>query len=1129
MHHLFLARMKGWLMPGWFAHILQKGFILGVIVSQPSSLHPASLIVNFEGSEILFGESSLPIGSSIFVVAPTGTENAFYTSLSQVSSAGAMASFLSNSSNLKFYNSEPVNYGTDNGGSPDDGTFRGWLEGGLTPGPAQIGTADNTASRRLFLLISTSANSSFDSTTSFLLLRQRASPNGSDLGVPIDSIETPFFANVSSDATTGMDVIFGEFLGNNTYRLSQAAGYGQITSATALTMNAGATPLTYQILSNNGANSFGITSLPTWASLNSVTGVITLAPGASISGTFTLGLSAINSLTGKTATGSLAVTVVAPPVITSTLTATATRGTAFTYQIAADNSPTSFNATGLPGGLSINTSNGRISGTPNVAAGTFNVTLSATNTAGTGTATLVITLSAAPVISSTLTATANRGSAFSYQIAADSVPISFNATGLPGGLSINTSNGRISGTPNVAAGTFNVTLSATNSTGTGTATLVITLSAAPVISSTLTATATRGSAFSYQIAADSVPTSFNATGLPGGLSINTSNGRISGTPNVAAGTFNVTLSATNAAGTGTATLTINLSEPIAGAPVITSTLTATATRGTAFTYQISANSSPTSYNATGLPGGLSINTRTGVISGTPNVAAGTFNVTLSATNGAGTGTTNLIITLNAAPVITSTLTATATRGTAFTYQITADSSPTSFNATGLPGGLSINTTTGAISGTPNVAAGTFNVTLSATNSTGTGTATLVLDLTSPSLSIPSLISNRLTRTAGSAYSIPVTIPTGFTVDSYTLQPAIPGVSYSAGNLFISSTATPFAKGTTKESLTLTLNRTTGLNGAKISASLTFDLRLEAPTPRLLTTRGPFEVTVGDDYSLQLLTDVSTLCPNQNFRIVGTLPPGLAISTGGLISGVNRSTSSPDTYETRFAADTTQYEGGGVFISPPVTFLLRNNPPVISSASRAHAGVLLKKFSYTLQTDTDNHVDSEILGVLPPGVVSRKSGLGNSTIILEGYPTESGIYKNILVAKNYLRPGNASTLQETSMELVTYVFGRDTSVKQELNSASLTTLVRGVAIGTNTPLRLTSGALSEGTYVVASSTSFRPISRPNDKRYEFLPGILLDPFTGIISGTPTTSGTFQVTVSFMNARKIEKTAVTLKVR
>ena len=73
----------------------------------------------------------------------------------------------------------------------------------------------------------------------------------------------------------------------------------------------------------------------------------------------------------------------------------------------------------------------------------------------------------------------------------------------------------------MAAGTFNVTLSASNSTGTGTAILTLTLNAAPQISSALTATATRGSAFSYQINADSSPTSYNATGLPGGLSINT--------------------------------------------------------------------------------------------------------------------------------------------------------------------------------------------------------------------------------------------------------------------------------------------------------------------------------------------------------------------------------------------------------------------------------------------------------------------------------------------------------------------------------------------------------------------------------------------------------------------------------
>jgi hypothetical protein len=80
------------------------------------------------------------------------------------------------------------------------------------------------------------------------------------------------------------------------------------------------------------------------------------------------------------------------------------------------------------------------------------------------------------------------------------------------------------------------------------------------------------------------------------------------------------------------------------------------------------------------------------------------------------------------PAITSPLTASGAVGAAFSYQITANNNPTSFNATGLPAGLAINTATGLISGTPN-AAGNSNVTLSATNSAGTGSATLALSIT----------------------------------------------------------------------------------------------------------------------------------------------------------------------------------------------------------------------------------------------------------------------------------------------------------------------------------------------------------------------------------------------------------------
>jgi hypothetical protein len=88
---------------------------------------------------------------------------------------------------------------------------------------------------------------------------------------------------------------------------------------------------------------------------------------------------------------------VAPPVIeplfiTSPLTAIGTHSVVFTtYTIAATNSPTSYNASGLPVGLSVNTSNGQITGTPTTA-GVYNSTISATNADGTATAMLVITI-----------------------------------------------------------------------------------------------------------------------------------------------------------------------------------------------------------------------------------------------------------------------------------------------------------------------------------------------------------------------------------------------------------------------------------------------------------------------------------------------------------------------------------------------------------------------------------------------------------------------------------------------------------------------------------------------------------------------------------------------------------------
>ncbi len=84
----------------------------------------------------------------------------------------------------------------------------------------------------------------------------------------------------------------------------------------------------------------------------------------------------------------------------------------------------------------------------------------------------------------------------------------------------------------------------------------------------------------------------------------------------------------------------------AAVPVITSSDTASATVGMAFSYQITATNSPTSFAALGLPTGVTVDTVSGLISGTPTGVALTFSVTLSATNGGGTGSAPLTLTIN---------------------------------------------------------------------------------------------------------------------------------------------------------------------------------------------------------------------------------------------------------------------------------------------------------------------------------------------------------------------------------------------------------------------------------------------------------------------------------------------------
>lgn len=170
--------------------------------------------------------------------------------------------------------------------------------------------------------------------------------------------------------------------------------------------------------------------------------------------------------------GNIRLIVIVRPVVTSPASAQGMFGTPFSYTIAATNEPTSYGASGLPAGLTLDPATGIISGVP-AAAGSFTMSVEAINAAGAGKKFVDVTIAPAPA-----TVILGGTPGVPVRLAYDGTPKTPPVTTDPAGLPVTfTYNG--SATPPTLPGTYAVvgTISDPNYTGTVEGTLVITVTA----------------------------------------------------------------------------------------------------------------------------------------------------------------------------------------------------------------------------------------------------------------------------------------------------------------------------------------------------------------------------------------------------------------------------------------------------------------------------------------------------------------------------------------------------------------------------------------------------------------------------------------------------------------------------
>jgi hypothetical protein len=223
-----------------------------------------------------------------------------------------------------------------------------------------------------------------------------------------------------------------------------------------------------------------------------------------------------------------------------------------------------------------------------------------------------------PTINSTAVTAGSVNQAYSYQATATgTAPITWSLVSGPSGMTIGSSTGLVAWTPS-APGSFPVMIRASNSAGSADQSYTINVTAtAPTITSTPATTGIVGQAYSYQaIATGTTPITWSLVSGPSGMTIGSTTGLASWTPS-AAGSFPITVRATNIAGAADQPYTITVTAPAnTGLKAPTANAAETTSAGDNNGYQTAPG------NANALDGLFAVDTDSGTNTGTSCADAG---------------------------------------------------------------------------------------------------------------------------------------------------------------------------------------------------------------------------------------------------------------------------------------------------------------------------------------------------------------------------------------------------------------------------------------------------------------------------------------------------------------------------